>query len=100
MLCAVDEDDRDVLAVPAQQGRVAADLGLLPADAELAAHLCDDRTSVVAEMAAGPAQEPYPRFFLHPSCVRDSRRDRNRGPTVAAVDPSTRSAAGPGRATP
>ena len=62
MLAAVDERDRDLLAVLTLKPVVAHNAALLPRHAQLAAHLLDDGAGVVAQVAAGPAEHQHARL--------------------------------------
>jgi hypothetical protein len=55
VLLAVNERDRDLLAVLALEVRVGPDAALFPGDPELGADAGDHVASLIAEMAAGPA---------------------------------------------
>src|SRR6266511_252322 len=67
VLLTVDEGDRDLLAVQPEQLRVAGDVDLGPADAELLADRVDDLRGVLAQMAAGLGVHGDPRRAHRPA---------------------------------
>src|SRR5512144_3145977 len=56
----VDERDQNALAVLAEQRLFTRDVALLPRHAHLRGDPCDDRARVVAQVAAGLAQQGHP----------------------------------------
>src|SRR5205085_2929081 len=75
VLVTVDEGHRELLRVPLEQVRVGRDVDLVPSHAELRADPCHDGTSVVAQVAARPAQErdPGPRRARRPAHAPSAR---------------------------